>query len=132
MSVCIQVQFGSMNATLQEGTVRPSKGAQHPGQEGTISGPKGNRPPPSWLPTFTKPCIVSAQKACLSCYTGISRSQAEARQSPTTVQQTMSAHEARSTVPDAKPGYTGHTVRESGDAQSNAGPAAQNLQMRKH
>ena len=35
-----------MNATLPEGTVRPSKGAQHPGQEETISGPKGNRPPP--------------------------------------------------------------------------------------
>ena len=33
-------------------------GAQHPGQEETISGPKGNRPPPSWLPTFTKPCMV--------------------------------------------------------------------------
>ena len=32
----------SMNATLQEGTVRPSEGAQHPGQKGTISGPKGN------------------------------------------------------------------------------------------
>ena len=112
----------TMNAASQEGTVRPSKGAQHPGQEGTISGPKGNRPPPSWLPTFTKPCIVSAQKACLSCYTGISRSQAEARQSPTTVQQTMSAHEARSTAPDAKPGTPGI---QSGDAQPNASPAVQ-------
>ena len=64
---CIRAKMVVMNATSQQGTVRPSTGAQHPGQEGTvISGLKGNRPPPSWLPTFTKPCIVTAHKACLS------------------------------------------------------------------
>ena len=36
----------------KEGTIRPSKGARAPRSRGTISGPKGNHPPPSWLPTF--------------------------------------------------------------------------------